>query len=341
MSLRVGILGTGSIGGFVGGTLAVSGAAEVVFVGRPRLGVTIAEHGLTVQEYERPARTLAADAVRFETEPGALSECDAVLVCVKSAQTAEAAASLAAVISPGAVVASLQNGVQNAGVLRTALPDHEVLGGIVGYNVVWRDGARFHRTMSGALVLDRTVSEHGRALMRTFEAAGIEAETRDDLRAEQWTKLLVNLNNAVSALSGASTRVLLSTPGYRRCIAALVEEGVRVLRAAGIPLAPLRGVPVAWMPRILRLPTPLVRVVTRAQMKVGADSRSSMWEDLTRRRTTEVEYLNGEIVRMAEASGAAAPVNRRITALIHEAEAAAAGPPNWDADTLIEQLRLG
>ena len=190
------------------------------------------------------------------------------------------------------------------------------------------------RATSGPLIIERAPA----ALVEALEVGGIEVIQRDDLGPEQWTKLLVNLNTAVSALSDVSTGTLLLSPGYRRVIAALVEEGLAVVRAAGVRPARWNGVPLAWMPRILGLPTPLVKLVTRRQLRVDPAARSSMWQDLTGDRPTEVDYLNGEIVRVAEGAGAAAPLNRRIVELVHAAEAAHAGSPKLAAADLWRAL---
>lgn len=97
--------------------------------------------------------------------------------------------------------------------------------------------------------------------------------------------------------------------------------------------------PVRLFPALLGLPTPLFRMLARAQLKVDPEARSSMWEDLARGRTTEVEQLNGEIVRLAEKCGVDAPVNRRLVALVHAAEEQGAGSPNLSAETLAAAVR--
>ena len=148
----------------------------------------------------------------------------------------------------------------------------------------------------------------------------------------------LELNNAVVALTDEPTPRLLQDPTLRRVVAALIDEAVGVLRAAGIPTAPLRGLPVSVMPKILRLPTPLVRLVTRRQMKVDPEARSSMWEDLQRGRPTEIDYLNGEILRVAEAHGASAPVNARLVAAVRDAEAAGGGSPGTSPVALARAL---
>jgi len=336
--LRVAVVGAGSIGCYVGGALAAAGVADVTLIGRARIGEQIAAAGLTLEDLDRPPVTVAADRVRFATEVEAAAGADAVLCCVKSAQTDQVAARLAAVLGPGAAVASLQNGVRNPEVLRGHLPGRPIVAAIVGFNVVSHGGGRFHRGMSGPLSLARVDHPAAARLVAALRAAGLPVEEHADLVPHQWTKLLVNLNNAVSALSDAPTRALLLSPGYRRVVAAVVGEALAVLRTAGVRPARLRGVPVGWMPAVLRLPTALVRLVTRAQMKVDPEARSSMWEDLTRGRPTEVDFLNGEIVRLAAQTGAAAPLNRRIVELVHAAEAAGAGSPALSAPALWDRL---
>lgn len=328
--MRIAVIGVGAIGGFVGGRLLASGA-QVTLIGRPRVRDELAV-GMIVRDVD--GREVRADKAVVATELSAAAGHDAVLVCVKSAQTEEVARGLAAVLPRDAAVASLQNGLSNAPTLRAHLPERRVLAGIVSYNVVSR-GNLFHRTMNGPLMLEAPGDHpHARALVDALVAAGLHVTTHADLAPDQWTKLLVNLNNAVSALSGAPTRELLLSPGYRRVVAAVVAEAIAVLKVAGIKPARLRGVPIGFMPHVMRMPTPVVRVVTRAQMKVDPAARSSMWEDLERRRATEVDFLNGEIVRLADKVGARAPLNARIVELVHAAEAAAAGSPRLSARAL-------
>ncbi|RYE89431.1 MAG: 2-dehydropantoate 2-reductase, partial [Myxococcales bacterium] len=146
------------------------------------------------------------------------------------------------------------------------------------------------------------------------------------------------LNNAVSALTDAPTRDLVFEPRYRRILAALIGEALDVMRAAGVRPARLGAIPPALLPVVLGLPTPLLRVVARAQLRIDPQARSSMWEDLMRGRLTEVDFLNGEIVRLAEKAGVPAPCNRRITALVHEAEFRGPGSPRMPAERLWDEL---
>jgi len=337
--MRIGVLGAGSIGCYVGGRLIASGA-DVVLAGRPRVRDEIAGHGLRLFDVDGAETGVSADRVTFVTEPAGLAGCDVILCAVKSAQTESAAAEIAAVVGPDAVVVSLQNGVGNAAVLRRALPGRTVLAGIVSFNVVGREGS-FRQGTSGPLILEASDEPRAKELFAAIRRSTLPLRTPRDIVPHQWAKLLMNLGNAISALSGAPTRDLILLSGYRSTLRAVIREALDVLDAADIRPAWLRGVPPWLLARILALPTPVVRVVARAQLRVNADARSSMWEDLERRRTTEVDYLNGEIVRLAERVQVAAPLNRSIVDLVHDVERRAAGSPGMSPEALSQALGLG
>jgi 2-dehydropantoate 2-reductase len=100
-----------------------------------------------------------------------------------------------------------------------------------------------------------------------------------------------------------------------------------VLRAAGIRPAPVEGVPPRLIAFALRLPDALFKIAARGMLAVDRNARSSMWEDLRAGRPTEIDYLQGEIVRLAEKHRVAAPLNRRVIQLIKGAEEAGKGSP--------------
>ncbi|MFA9472828.1 MAG: 2-dehydropantoate 2-reductase [Deltaproteobacteria bacterium] len=338
--LHIGVMGAGAIGGYVGARLAAKGATEVTLIGRKALADTIARHGVTLRELDHDAHVDPA-MVRIEEDVHALSSCDVVFCCVKSGATAETAKILANVLEPTTVVVSLQNGLRNPEVLSAALPRNPVLPAVVDFNVIICEGAVFHRTTSGSLIIETRAEGQDQPWVDALRAAGLEVEEMRPIAPEQWTKLLLNLNNAVSALSGAPTRDMILSRPYRRVISTLINEGLDVLHEAGIRTANFHGVPLRVMAFILKLPTPIVRMVIRAQLRIDPEARTSMWTDLERGRPTEVDFLNGEIVRLADQHGIAAPINRRIAELVHEAERAGAGSPQMGAETLLRSFKHG
>ena len=147
-------------------------------------------------------------------------------------------------------------------------------------------------------------------------AVGLPLALHADLAAVQRAKLLLNLNNAVNALSGLPLRAQLLDRDLRCCTAALIAETLALLRRAGIAPAAMSPLPPAWLPAVLRLPTPLFGLAAARMLKIDSQARSSRADDLALGRPTEVEAIDGEVLRLAARCGAQAPCNARITALV-------------------------
>lgn len=313
----IAIFGAGSVGAFIGGAL-IAGGADVVLIGRARVGERIARHGLSISDMDGRRSQVPADRVRYSQDPAALASAGLVLVTVKSADTEAAAQALAAHAAADAMVISLQNGIGNADVLRRALPGRQVLAGMVPFNVVQTEDGRFHRGTEGSLMVE--ASPALAPWLPAFEAAGLPLLQRTDFTAVQWGKLLLNLNNAVNALSGLPLKAQLSQRDYRRCLALLINEALCALHAAGIEPAQVAKVTPARLPKLLRLPDWLYKRLASASLRIDPEARSSMWEDLQAGRRTEIDYLNGAVVTLAQSVGLDAPANRRIVDLVHAAE---------------------
>jgi 2-dehydropantoate 2-reductase len=142
-----------------------------------------------------------------------------------------------------------------------------------------------------------------------------------------WGKLLLNLNNALNALSGLALAAQLGDRRWRVLLAAQIREALAVLKSAGIRPARIEGVPPQAIPYILRLPNWLFRVIAARMLAIDPQARSSMWEDLQLRRPTEIDYLQGAVLELGEKTGVGAPLTRRIVQLVKDAERAGAGPP--------------
>jgi 2-dehydropantoate 2-reductase len=262
-----------------------------------------------------------------------LGNADTILVAVKSNDTAEAAELIARHGVRGAVVISLQNGVSNAEVLRASLPGRAVLAGMVPFNVQSLGNGRFHRATSGDIVLERDAADTAAAL----SVAGLKLRPSDNIAGVQWGKLVLNLNNALNALSGLPVRAQLAQRAWRMVMADQWAEALGVLNAAGIRSVSATPVPASWTPFLLRLPDALFEAILGRTMTIDASARSSMSDDLLRGRRTEIDFLQGVIVDLAKRHGVDAPLSRRVVALIKQAEAAGGGLPNLTP----EQVRTG
>ena len=307
--------GAGAIGCYVGGRLA-AGGRQVTLVGRHRLIDDIRRHGLRVSD---------VDGYQAHLEPGALRLCNSlvdvpftpdcvVLLCGRGGATESAALELSACCPPGTLVVSLHNGIDNLARITAIAPRMKTIAGMVACDVEQPDPGHAHRATSGKFYLARHPVTREMALL--MDACGLPTELADDMQAVQWGKLLLNLNHPVNALSGLPLRAQLLDRDYRRVLADLQEEALALMRQAGIRPAQIAPVPPHLMPRLLRLPNWLFRLIAARMLRMDAQARSGMWEDLQQGRITEINDLCGAVVRLAHQHGTLAPRNAAMCKLV-------------------------
>ncbi len=327
------IAGAGAIGCFIGGLLAASGARISLLV-RPRIAAEVRAHGLTLTDLDGMALNMDAHALTLAEDPACLRHADLVLVTVKSRDTAAVAALIDRHARARIPVISLQNGVGNADTLRAALPGHDVRAGMVPFNVVPMGQGCYHRAVDGDIVIEGGPGD----LSRHLTTPHLSCSESRDIEAVQWGKFLLNLNNALNALSGLPLQRQLKDRAWRRLMADQWAEALGILTAAGI--RPLSATPVspALIPWILRLPTPIFTRVAARMLRIDPQARTSMSYDLMESRPTEIDALQGEVLRMAAAQGRPAPINAMVLDVVQTAELAREGLPNLTPQGLRAEL---
>ncbi len=315
---RVAILGAGSIGCFVGGCWQLSGL-DVRFFGRERLGADIGAHGLSLSDHSGWNASIPPNELDYRTDGEGLGDADIIALCVKSGATKEAAEQILRQGRAGALVISLQNGVSNVGLLEQRLSDRfTVVAGMVAYNVAYLGGGRFHKGVAGDIFV--ADCKQSRTLADAVRNSPASLTPSADMEGLAWGKLLINLNNAVNALSGMSLAEEMRQRDLRAVFAASMREGLRLLDRAGIRPARVGAVGPRFLPHVINSPDWLFNSIFMRSWKIDAKARSSMADDLAAGRLTEVDHINGELVRLAERLGQDAPINRRIVELVHQAE---------------------
>jgi len=216
-------------------------------------------------------------------------------------------------------VISFQNGVSNVDLLKQKLPKAKVLRGTVPFNVAALGNGRWHKGVAGSLIAENHPVT--RALAERIGNRPGRLKLSDDMVAVAWGKLLINLNNAVNALSGKTLLAQLSDRNYRRVVAAAQIEALGLLKEAGIEPAAGGPIPPKLMPHVIGAPDFIFRRLVLKRQKIDANARSSMADDFAAKRMTEIDYLNGEVVKLARRLGREAPVNAAILVLVKQAEA--------------------
>jgi len=317
----IAVAGAGAIGCFVGGQLAAAGRRAALLV-RPRVKAEIERFSLRLTDFDGTEKKIGAGQLALSDDPAIFHSAGIVLVTVKSADTADIADQIAQHAPRDAVIVSLQNGVGNVAVLRERLGGRRVLAGMVPFNVVAMGEGRFHRSSSGDIHIGQDEANTAAAL----SVPGLAVRASPDITGVQWGKLIINLNNALSALSDMPLAGQLASRDWRRLFADQMAEGLAALKAAGIAPVSATPIPISWSPALLRLPDVIFNAILGRTMKIDPEARSSMWQDLKQGRKTEIDYLQGAVIALAEQNKVAVPLMRRIVTLIKEAEAAGDGP---------------
>lgn len=315
--MRFVVVGAGAIGGVVGGYLARSGA-DVAFVARGEHGRHIAAHGLEVHSPEGPFTVQVPTGVT----PAALQmgDRDVVLLAVKGQDTAGALdALLEAGAAPHTPIACLQNGVANEALAAERF-DHVYGVTVMAPTLHLEPGVVEAKAGPVPAILDigrypSGTDETAEAISAAFVSGGMPSEVRPDIMRWKWSKLLMNLGNAIEVVCGPAAR--LSPLGK-----VVTLEGRAVLEAAGIDYVSSeedrtrRGDILQWTP--------------------SADSGGSTWQSAVRGTPIETDMLTGEIVRLGAEHGVETPVNDLLLRLAHE-QAERGGVGHADPDQVLAE----
>jgi 2-dehydropantoate 2-reductase len=298
---KITVVGAGAVGGYFGGMLARAGA-PVIFVGRPAFVDAAKQNGLfldTVQFQEHVK-------VEASTDLAAARGAGIVLFCVKTTDTAETARALAKVLSKDAVIVSMQNGADNAEQIEAACGLKALPAAVYVAASVPAPGAVKH-VGRGDLVLGPQ-NEITKRVAAVFARANIPCRISENLAGELWTKLVWNCAlNALSALGKVTYGEILAGADARQLLETTVYEVLAVAKASGIQPAGLED-PKAALTGAYKVAESM------------AATRSSTSQDMMRNKKTEIDSLNGFIVRRARELGIPVPVNHALFTLVKLAE---------------------
>jgi 2-dehydropantoate 2-reductase len=290
--LKVAVMGAGAVGCFFGGMLARAGH-DVVLIARPQHVEAVERNGLRMETRMFDERVRLAASI----DPGAIQAADLVLFCVKSTDTELAGAQMRPHLSPDALVLTLQNGVDNADRLRTVLPPHQVSAAVVYVATEMAGPGHVKHHGRGELVIEP--SSTGEAVAQALIAAGVPTEISGNVRGALWAKLVINCAyNALSAIAQLPYGEVVKGEGIPDVMRDVVDECLVVAKAEGV-----------------QLPGD-AHATVRKLVESMPGQYSSTAQDLARGKPTEIDYLNGLVVRRGEALGIATPVNRTLWSMV-------------------------
>jgi 2-dehydropantoate 2-reductase len=292
---RIAVVGAGAVGCYFGGMLARAGA-PVTLIGRRATVEAIARDGLLIDSINFQERVAAGASTQIE----AVRDAALVLFCVKTVDTEEAARAMAAHLAAGAIVISLQNGVDNVERI-CAAAGIDALPSVVYVAAAMPEPGRVKHSGRGDLVLGHAQRKDDVARAAgTFTRAGVPCRISESIEADLWTKLIMNCaGNAITALGRSSYGRMARHEFARPVVMETAAECMAVGRAAGVPMPPVD----------------LIAAALKLAQDLG-DATSSTAQDIERGKRTEIDSLNGYVVRRGRELGIPTPVNFTLYALV-------------------------
>jgi 2-dehydropantoate 2-reductase len=297
--MKIAVLGSGAMGCLYGGMLSEAGF-DVTLIDIWKEHVeAVNTRGLRIEGLSDDRVIKDIPAV---TDFSTLGNVDLLMVFVKATVTGEAMEKAGELVGDDTVVLTLQNGLGNIEKISAAVGKDKVIAGTTGHGSALMGPGHIRHAGSGDTILgelDGSKTKRLEEIADIFRKAGFSVKLSSNVVGLIWDKLLVNVGiNALTALTGLKNGGLLTFGETEELLEALVNEAWEVARCKGIELG---CDPVEHAKDVCRL---------------TKENISSMLQDVTKRRPTEIDVINGAVVEEGEALGVSTPANRVVTKLV-------------------------
>jgi 2-dehydropantoate 2-reductase len=316
--MRVAIIGTGAIGCVTGALLSEKGH-DVTLVGRPDMVSAINNNGLVIENVSSVMAYELASRTSLDFEP------EAAVFAVKT-QDMEKAVRGAHPFLKDSLIITMQNGVMSDKIAADVLGSENIVSSVVMYGATYIEPGRVTYNFPGGLVIgqafdsgsDRDIVGEATALLD----GAFDVTVSDDIHGVHWTKLILNLNNAVACVLGMSLQETFEDPRLCRLGVMLMKEAYEAMEKAGIRLGSLPDLPLEKLRSLLGAPLEVSSEVYGNIMK-GLSKEplpGSVLQSVRRGKTTEVDYLNGEIAVLGMKHRFPACINKKMVELVKRVE---------------------
>ncbi|MFA4989298.1 MAG: 2-dehydropantoate 2-reductase [Candidatus Omnitrophota bacterium] len=258
--------------------------------------------------------TLEGISGQWQCNPKATTEvkdiglADLVVICVKSYNTKEAITRSKALVGEHTAVLTLQNGLGNVEIIAEAVGPDKVIGGVTNLGATLLDIAKARHAGKGETVIgriDAKTTAGMRSIREIFNSAGLDTRISRDIKSLLWSKLIINVGiNALTAITRLNNGKLTEFEGSRRIMREAVTEAIRIAKRKRIKLI---------------YDDPLAKV--EAVCEATSSNVSSMLQDILRKKRTEIDFINGVVVRLGQELNIPVPVNSMLVDLVKTIEA--------------------
>lgn len=315
--VRIAIIGAGAIGSSLGGLLQRAGH-NVVLVGRGPHVRAMQKNGLHVEGVRGELNVSIEAAETLATRP------DVAFLTMKT-QDVRAAVEMYGSLLAEIPIVTFQNGVRSDDIVASVLPEANIASVVVNFHASFLKPGYVTILYAGPLMLGRPfgrLDDEAHSLAALLGAA-FPTTLSGNIRGAHWLKLIVNLNNALPALINGTLRRVYEDPYLRSLAVRMMREGLTAVARAGIKLESLPDTSVMMARAMQYLPVAIAGRLAEAklnQMEWHWPLIGSTLQSLLNKEPTEIDYLNGEIVRLGKQTGVATPLNTDIVKLVHQVE---------------------
>lgn len=314
---KIAVVGAGAIGSVLGGLLARAGE-DVTLIARQAHVEAIKRNGLLIDGVLGEFTVNVDAAEKLDFRP------DIVLLTVKT-QDVEAACSEIKPHVKDVSIVTLQNGVRSNEIAASILGKENIISCVVSFNARFLRPGNVTYGYEGSLLVGEAFGENGERVeeIGAILNRAIKTESCDNIRGAHWTKLLINvMGNSLNAMIGLSLGECMKHSALRRIGVLILKEALCVVEKAGIQLESLPESPVFAFKALIKSPLPVASATFRLMMssRRHADTITSTLQSIRRGKPTEIDYLNGEIVKLGKKTGVSTPYNSKVVQLVREVE---------------------
>lgn len=316
--MKIVVFGAGAVGSVIGGYLSEAGE-EVTLIGRKEHVDAINKNGLIIDGIRGKLITHPKAKEKIDEEP------DLVLLTVKSQDTVEAAKEIKPYVE-GVPIVCLQNGVGNTERLVSVLgTESSIINSIVFFTATFLEPGKVVRNTEGYILIGEAFRVNNKRLEAVSKILNktIKTQIIENIEDAQWTKLMYNLiYNSIQALTGLSIQETYKNSKMRRILIKSVIEALNVLDNGGKKFVPIPGFSTKKIKTWRMLPLPVSNFLLKRTINNYGRSPllGSTLQSIKRGKKSEIDYLNGEIVRLGERNNIVTPINKKIVELVHKVE---------------------
>ncbi len=314
--MKIAVIGAGAIGNLVAGYLKLKGQ-DAVLVGRTDSVSVIKEKGLQISGIRNNFNIQIDVSERLSQNSG-------LAILTTKTQDVEGAVKENLRFIEGAAILTTQNGMHADSIVSKYIPKENIISSIVMFGATYLEPGKVVHNFEGNWIMGRISGENDGDVAKVSEVLNKIFPTivTENIQGMKYLKIFVNANNCIPAILGVSMQEAFSDIDISRISIAIWKEGLEVVSFSGINLVSLPDFPLERLTKLTSMPiTEAAKIFSGIMTNLSKEPLyGSILQSIKRGRTSEIDYINGEFVRLAKDNNVGAPLNKKLVKMVHQVE---------------------